>query len=377
MHDDGGRLRVLWAIKGLGPGGAERLLVSMATAADHETFAYRAAYVLSYKGHLAPELEALGVPVTALGARSTLDARWVPRLRQLIASWRPHVVHAHLPVVSSATRLIARSLPARNRPVVVTTEHNPVTSYAWPTRLVNAATARFSDAHLAVSNDARDSLPPRLRRRTEVIVHGVVPAEIERARLRAAEARAALGIADDELLVVTVANLRAQKDYPNLLAAARRVVDACPQVRFAAIGQGPEEQHVRQHHAELGLGDRFLLLGYQPEPLPIVAAADVFTLGSRWEGFPVALMEALALGLPVVATRVGGVPDAVRDGVEGRLVPPGDPDALAGALLEVLADGDRRAAMAAAAAERGRDFDIAHAIRRTEALYRALLAARG
>ena len=111
------------------------------------------------------------------------------------------------------------------------------------------------------------------------------------------------------------------------------------------------------------------MLGYQPDPLRVLAGCDLFTLSSLAEGYPVALMEALALGLPVVATRVGGIADAVRTGTEGLMVPPSRPDLLGDALVALARDGPRRAAMAAAAATRSRLFDIRRAAERIEAIY--------
>ncbi len=123
----------------------------------------------------------------------------------------------------------------------------------------------------------------------------------------------------------------------------------------------------------LGLGERFRFLGYQEDPIRVLAAGDVFCLSSRYEGLPIALLEAFAMGLPAAVTDVGGMPSVVRDGVEGRVVPAGDPAALAGAIAE-LADRDRRSELAAHAATRAHEFDIRHAVTRQQALYEDLAA---
>ena len=130
-----------------------------------------------------------------------------------------------------------------------------------------------------------------------------------------------LCIASGELVIATIANFRAQKDYPNLLAAARILIDRGVAARIVAVGQGPLEAEMRALHDELDLGDRVLLLGQRDDAMRVLAACDVFTLASDNEGLPVSIMEALALGLPVVATAVGGIPEAITDGVEGLLVP--------------------------------------------------------
>ena len=117
-----------------------------------------------------------------------------------------------------------------------------------------------------------------------------------------------------------------------------------------------------------------LLLGHREDAVRVLGACDLFTLASDNEGLPVALMEALALGLPVAMTAVGGVPEAITDGVEGRLVPPSNPDALAGAIEELVCDPVLRARMAAAARIRGQRFDITIAVARIEAIYREVVA---
>jgi glycosyltransferase involved in cell wall biosynthesis len=172
------------------------------------------------------------------------------------------------------------------------------------------------------------------------------------------------------VLVGTIANYVAKKDYPNLLHAARLVADRDASVRFCAVGQGPLEDEIHELRRRLHLEQLVALPGYRKDAVRVLAGCDVFVLASRFEGLPVALMEALALGLPVVMTAVGGIPEAVTDRVEGLLVPPGRPDLLAHAVTELAADAPRRKEMAEAARARGDDFDIAHAVRRIEAIYR-------
>jgi glycosyltransferase involved in cell wall biosynthesis len=210
---------------------------------------------------------------------------------------------------------------------------------------------------------------------TEVIAHGIDVDGVRRHLGERDAVRAELGIGDDELLAVTVANLREKKGYPVLLEAARRVVDAGAPVIFVAAGQGPLEAELRSRLSELDLGDRFRLLGYVPDAARLVAGADVFVLASEHEGLPLAVMEALALGVPVVAPRVGGIPALVADGSSGLLVPPGDASALADAVLAVT-DPAVRDRLAAGAAARGEQVGGRAAIARLDDLYLELAARR-
>jgi glycosyltransferase involved in cell wall biosynthesis len=368
-------VRVLWLTKGLGPGGTETLLAASATAIDGANFEYAAAYVVPEKCALVPLLEQAGIAVTCLGATARSDPRWTRRLRQLLVERPRDVVHAHSPLLSAAARVVARTLPRRIRPITLSTEHNIWPAYAVPTRFLNAITYPLDAAHFAVSEEVKRSMPDWWRRRTETLRHGIVVSAARAHGSARERMRRALGVGADECLAVTIANYRRQKDYSTLLAAACRVRERDAPVRFAAVGQGPLEREVIAQHDRSGLGEAFILLGYRPDALDVLAAADLFVLSSRQEGLPVALMEALALGLPVVATDVGGIPEAVRDGVEGRLVPAERPEELADAILGLASDPELRSRMATAATRRSAEFDVERAVRRYEDRYLALVSA--
>ncbi|HEX2699142.1 MAG TPA: glycosyltransferase [Acidimicrobiales bacterium] len=364
------RLRVLWLVKGLGIGGAERLLVAGAGARDEAGFAIEAAYVVPVKSQLVGDLEERGVPVTCLGGGR--PGAWVPRLRALLVSGRFDVVHVHSPLLAGTTRLAVRTLPKRRRPAIVTTEHNGWSTFTLTTRLLNAFTAPLDDATIAVSEETRASMWwPGTRRRTAVLVHGVDLDTLRSARRHRAAVRRQLGLVDDDVAVMTVANYREQKAWPDLLAAARAVIDRGLPVRFVTVGQGPLQAEIEALHRRLELGDRVLLLGRRDDVPSLLAAADVFVLASTYEGYPLAVMEALGAGLPVVATAVGGVVDAVGPD-SGVLVPPGRPDLLAEAVARVATDPGERARLAAGAARAGDAYDVATAVAATETIYRRI-----
>jgi glycosyltransferase involved in cell wall biosynthesis len=363
-------LSVLWIIKGLGAGGAEQLVVQSARYRDPTRVEPAVAYLIPEKSTLAASLESLGCrPVVCLGARSSWDPRWIARLRRILRKEEFDVVHIHSPLVAIGARLAVRSLPRRRRPRIVVTEHNVWSSHARLTRLADRLGAGRSETHLAVSEAVRNSLPASIRARTRVLRYGVDSAEIRKESAHRAEERGRLGIADDEIVIGTVANLRATKGYPDLLAAARAVVDRVPKVRFVAVGRGPLEEELRARRRQLGLDGQFTFLGFRPDAVRVMSAFDVFCLPSRFEGLPIALMEALALGLPVVATEVGGVGELVTDGHDGVLVPAGQPDRLAEALVTLALFPTRRAELGAAARARSDAFDAPRAVRDIEAVY--------
>lgn len=367
-------LRVLWLIKGLGAGGAERLLVQSARYRDPGRTEPAVAYLLPEKSTLAATLEEHGCrPVRCLDARSSWDPRWILRLRQMVRAGHFDVVHIHSPLVAVGARLALRSLPSRSRPRTVVTEHNVWSSHTPLTRFADRLSASASETHLSVSAAVHDSLPARIRRHSRVVRYGVDAAEVRRESHDREQVRADLGVSPADILIGTVANLRATKGYPDLLVAAREVIRQVDSARFVAVGRGPLEAELRERRAGLGLGERFEFLGYRADALRVMSAFDIFCLPSHHEGLPIALMEALALGLPVVATRVGGVAEIVTDGTDAVLVPPSDPARLAEALVALARDPERRASMAAAAAARSDEFDAPRTVHEVEAVYREIM----
>jgi L-malate glycosyltransferase len=376
-----GRVPVLLAIKGLGHGGAERLLVDSVANGDHRAFEYEVAFVLSGSDALAGELRDAGTPVHDLGAERSLDLRWLASFRRLLLGHRYAIVHFHLPYTAALGRLVILTLPRHRRPLTLYTEHSLWTKVSPLVKLLNRTTVSNDGALIAVSDAAFEALPASLRPRTQVVVHGVdlapsramVDARHEiRGRLRAE-----LGVPDGDLLAVTVANLRSEKGYDVLLEVAARVAQRGLPLRFVAAGQGDQDELLAERHRALGLGDRFRFLGHRRDALALLTAADVVVLPSHQEGLPVVLMEATSVGATIVATSVGGVPQVITDDVNGLLVPPGDPGALTDALERLCREPGLRERLGAGAAAGSANFDVARASREIEAIYRELFAAPG
>lgn len=361
------RIRVLWLSKGLGPGGMERLLVHHAAVGDSDRFSYSAAYLVDRPNSVVPELEALGVECIPLVGGRDVDPRWTLRLREVVRRRGIDVVHAHSPMPAALARPVLRSM--RSAPKLVYTEHNTWDCYGRTTWAANIATYPIDDAQFSVSREARDSMPSRLARRVEPLTHGIDLDAVAVHRGERDAVRGELGVGETDVMVITVAHFRTEKGYEVLLEAAREVLDQNPHALFFSVGHGPLEAEVRSMHAELGLGDRFRFLGFRADAPRLMAGADVFCLSSHQEGLPVSFMEASALGLPTVATAVGGLVDHVVHRESGMLVRPGRPSELASALGEVVADAELRARLGDGALTAAPAFDAAVAVQRQEAVY--------
>jgi glycosyltransferase involved in cell wall biosynthesis len=362
--------RVLWLTKGLGRGGAEMLLASCARAIDHSRFELEVAYVLPWKDALVDELAEAGIPAHCLGTGRATGVSWTWRLRQLLRQGRFDVVHTHSPLPAVAARL---SLFPR-APRLVHTEHGIWGQYRWPTYAANLATYALNDHVIAVSRAVADSIDsrrvPHLRAMppVEVLVHGI-ELTTPPAADAGVKARHLLELPSDVPIVGTVGNLTPLKDQTTMLRAIRLLAGIHPDIHLVIVGTGTMRNALAAEAGELGISDRVLFTGMRDDVPALLPAFDVFALSSRFEGLPIALVEALAAGLPTVVTAVGGIPEVITDGREGLLVEPGSPKALADAVGRLLSDVRLHRSMSLAAFERSRSFDIRRAVRRIEEIY--------
>ena len=338
---------VLLVTKGLDIGGIERIVVDLAIALAHRGVSVEVAVVNDQRDQLTSLLTDAGVVVHGLGGTDRIGAPSARRLANLVADPRFDVVHVHGPLPAVVARLAPRHRP------IVTTSHTPFGALRWPTQLAWQMTARRDSATVAVSAVVAASLPRKVAARTVVIPHGVDPTAIARtlANLRPRSAP------DDTVTAVTVASHRDAKNYPNLLRAVKVARDSGAPLCLVAVGAGPDLERHRALAVELGLADAVSFQVPTRDVLSVIAAAELLVVASDYEGQPLVVLEALALGRPVVATAVGRVPELISPAV-GRVVPPGDPKALGAALAEVAADAELRRRMGRAALHEGRTWTL-------------------
>jgi glycosyltransferase involved in cell wall biosynthesis len=384
-------IRLAVVIEALGRGGAERLLVDTARLLDRKRFELRVYTLFPVRRDYAETLLGLGVPEQCLRLAGPRDAATgIGRLRACLVEHPADVVHTHLFSANLVGRLAARlgGLP------VLTTYHDadyePVVREGNPgltplkqltLRILDVATVVVSRARIvAVSEYVAASVRRRLlvpRARITVVPNAVDTEVFAPDAARRAAVRAALDLTASQPVVVCVGRMTPQKGQDVLLRAFSEVLRARPESRLVLVGDGAQRREYEELAGRLGLGSAVRFLGVRADVPDILKAADVLALPSRHEGFGLVLTEALACSLPVVATRTGPVPEIVRDGETGRLFPPGDAAALAGALDGLLGDaaGRRRMGEKARADAEAR-FSLPVMVARLQSLYEDAVSPR-
>ncbi|MGB7538130.1 MAG: glycosyltransferase [Anaerolineales bacterium] len=255
-------------------------------------------------------------------------------LLRIFREWKPDVVHTHTAKAGAVGRAAARCAGV---PVIIHTFHGHVLRGYFPRPLerlfrgIERALTRITDRLVTLSPALKTDLVEMGiagQEKIEVVPLGMDLAPLLGCDARRGELRAELGFPSEYPLVGIVGRLVPIKNHRLFLEAARSMVDSGSSARFIAIGDGELRDFLRNLASEMGIADRIRFLGWRKDMVPIYAGLDLLALTSDNEGTPVALIEGMAAGVPVVATAVGGVPDIVRDGITGRLVPPGDPDAM-------------------------------------------------
>ncbi len=344
--------------------GGERQALWLARSLDPSR--YRSLVAARPGEPLALHAIAAGLPLVPLAPVAELDPVAAWRLRRAIARDRVRIVHAHTAHAVALAALATRGTSAR---MVVTRRVDFRLRDNWGTRWKY----RRAGALIAISRAVADALVASgiPRDRIEIIPSGI---DLSRRIAPASrETLAAVGAMPGSPLVVQVAQLVPHKDpltFVRAMAAARERV---PDLHAVLVGDGPLTDAVRDAVAQCGLAGTVHVLGYRQDADALLAAADVVTLSSREEGLGTVLLDALALGKPVVATRAGGIPEIIEDGVSGHLVAPGDARSLGAMVAALLTDPARRAALAPAARRRAADFSITDTAARTAAVYDRLL----
>jgi glycosyltransferase involved in cell wall biosynthesis len=368
---------------GTGYGGAEKLAYELALRLDPARFAGYMCTIRATEdrrrdsdGRDADALSLAGVKVLRLeqpGPMLLTPRAW-GRLYALLVRESIDIVHAHMPRASVPGALLARLARV---PVVVSHEHgSALESKPLRTFLDREVVARFSTVMLAVSNWDRENLIAKERIAPELI--RVFPNGIAGADDGPQTGAPTLARPAGSHLIGAVGRLYPEKGYADLIRAVALLRDRGYKLRCVILGDGPQEAALSDLIVQLGVGEQVRLLGRRDDAEQIIGELDVAVLCSTREGSPLAMLEYMAAGAPIVATAVGGVPELIDDRVHGLLVAAGSPESLRDGIAELLDDRALAARLGAAArVRRAAEFDLGGLVHRIEGLYEELLASHG
>lgn len=372
-HGPRRRLRVLTLLDTVRPGGAERLAVTVTAQLDRDRF--DPIVCTSRRDTWSPlhdVLDSADVPLVTLD-RSHRAALWSWRaLAGILRRRRIDVLHAHMFGSNAWGTVFGRLVHV---PVVVAHEH----SWSFERNMLRYTVdreviARGADVLVAVSHEDRarmiqlEGIPSA---KVRVIPNRIMPLPPPRFDLRAE-----LGVSEPAPVIGTLTVLRPEKALDVLVEVAGLLTPQFPDLMVLIAGTGPEEERLRSLIRSRGLERTVRLLGFRRDVAAVLAAVDVAIFSSDREGSPLAVLESMAAGKPIVATRVGGIPSLVKHEEHALLAPPRDPPALAHAVARLLQDRELRERLGRNARERQRtEFDIESSVRAVEDLYEQLFAA--
>jgi glycosyltransferase involved in cell wall biosynthesis len=370
------RIRVVTVVDRAGAaGGGERVAIDLATQLRRERFESVLCVTRPCSRSAVDAIRATGTSVIELNRTSRLSLLPWLRLVQLLRRSHVQVLHSHKFGSNAWSAIVAR---LAGIPVFVAHEHSwaftgdrlrsAVNRHVIATRAAAILTVSAHDRRRLIELEHLD--PNRV-----VVCPNGVP-ELLLDAVDGNQLRRELNLPDDAAVIGLVGGLRPEKRVDLLVRAAARLREHFPDLLTVIVGDGPEAGHLARLAARLGIGDAVRFTGRREDATALIHVFDVAVLTSDREGSPLALLEYMAAARPIVATRVGGVPDIIRHGLDGLLVPPDDPAALARAIEELLLDRARGTAMGLRASERqAREFRLDSAVKRIEALYEQLLPA--
>jgi len=368
-------INVLHLITELSTGGAQMALLKLLRHMNRERFSPSVACFFNGNGRIGSAIAELGISVTDLGMSNKARFDALARLQNLIRSQQPTILHTWMFHANVPGRIIGRMCGV---PIIIGSERLGMEGSIrrWADRL----TAPMSDRITAVSRHSARFLIDEVgisSTRIVVIPNGIDLTDFDNLP-DGAGVRDSMGLTDDESVVLSICRLdNRQKGLNFLLDAWKTVVQRNPDSRLLIAGDGPDRSVLERQSSGCGIADSVVFLG-EKVASELFPAADLFVLPSLHEGMPNVVLEAMAAAVPVVATAVGGTPEVVDDGETGILVPPGDPDALARAILRLLNDPEMTMRFRNASRNRiESNFQLSETVRRTEALYQEILVEKG
>ncbi len=373
------KIKILFLITDFKLGGAQSVMTNLVKNINQEEFIPFVACLFGGNTTIAKELRAKGIIVKDLGMTHfwRVDALW--RLYRLIKQQKVQILHASLFHASIAARIIGKMARV---PIIISWRHN-IFHGSYGREVISKLTSFLDDAVTAVSLEAKNAeiKSSRLNKdKIQVIYNGVSTEKFCLNEYRNfKKLKHEIGIKDYELNIGYIGRINPVKSIDTLLEAFMILSKSeNKDMSLLIVGEGETRNKLKNLSISLGIMQEVYFLGSRNDVPQILSTLDIFVLPSKSEGMPMVILEAMAAGLPVVATNVGGTPEVVIDGETGFLVPPGDPQALADVIKKLMDDPELRRKFGKAGRERvEKHFTIEETVRKTEELYLRLLKEKG
>ena len=337
------KIKILHLIAPRGIGGAERVLLTLLKNIDREKFDLVLGIFIDQgkgKDFFWNEAKKLDLPLESIGFKNPYDLLQVLQIRRIIKKHHPDMIHTH----GYKTNLLGFFISKLFKIPIVTTVHGLHSGKFRPFVWLSLKLLRHFDRIIAVSDQIRKELKafkvPLIKM---ITIRNVPPVKIKGNSANPNSFREEIGIPPDAKLVGFVGRLEPVKGCSLFIKSIPEVAESYPDSYFVVVGDGTERKSLESLVRELGIENRVSFCGFRDDPTNVFQSLDLFVLPSLNEGIPLAMLEAMSNEVPVVATSVGGIPEVIKDKVNGILVPPQNPQALAESILEALSNSNETA----------------------------------
>jgi len=372
------RKKILHLVEDLKVGGLERVLESIVLSLDKSKYDVHV-WCLVEGGEIAEELKEKGMPVRIIGKRSYYNLSNILLLAYLVRRENFHIIHTHGYFASTFGRLAAILAGV---PVMITHVHSTYYEYGKRNLMIERFLSFFTDNVICVSKAVQRFVVEKegiRESRTSVIYNGIsfpwngLSSEDRKAK------RASVSVSSQDVVIIEVASLTANKGHHFLLNAFQQIYKKNPTIKLIIVGDGPLQSTIQEEAKKLGMESAVIFTGQRKDVYELLAMSDIFILPSMIrEGLSIAMIEAMAMGLPVIGSNVGGIPELIEDRVSGFLVSPGDTDQLARIIDLLATEQDLRKRLG----QQGKriyeeKFTLPRMVQQIEALYDHLLERKG